>query len=59
MVINQGQTKLLASFFSNMAVLWFGGAIINYSNWFVVAKGVASGTLALFVALILLKEVRI
>lgn len=51
------QLKLLAGFFSNMAVVWFVAAFIEPKEPITMLRAIVSGGLSIIVALFLVKEV--
>jgi hypothetical protein len=51
------QIKLLANFFSNMAVVWFGAAFIASGSIVTKVNAFAEGSIALCISFVLLREV--
>lgn len=51
------QIKLLADFFSNMAVVWFAAAFVGGINMIISLRSVLFGIVCLLTGIILIKEV--
>jgi|GEM_PF-4478854 len=52
------QLKLLADFFANLAVVWFGTAFINVPQTPLGSKSFATGFLSLLIGMIIAREVK-
>lgn len=56
-VFTKSQTKVLAQFFSNMAVVWLAASFIGINDILFVLRYATPGLLSLILALLLVKEV--
>lgn len=55
--LNQYQLRLIAEFFSNMAVVWFAAAFIAPVSQATIIKSLVNGFVALGLGILLLREV--
>ncbi len=53
-VFNADQRKLIAGFFSNMSVLWFGAALIAPANQVVAIRSFIQGLIAFTIAILIM-----
>ena len=58
-LLNESQLRLVAGFFSNLAVVWFTGAFAIANNWLIRAELLASGGFALFIGILFIREVKV
>ena len=59
LTLASSQVKLVAEFFSNMAVVWFAAAFVAPVSQLTVAKSLVNGFLALLIGIVLIKEVKV
>ncbi len=52
------QLKLIAEFFANLAVIWFGAAFITSTNLITSIQAGLNGIFALIIGIILMKGVK-
>lgn len=58
MTLNHDQIKLIAGFFSNMAIVWFAAAFIEPRDIVTMFRAGLSGVFSLAFGIVVLKEVK-
>lgn len=56
MLFNLSQRRLLAEFFANLSLVWFGAAFIAPSDTIGTIRSLLSGGIAIFIGMWLAKE---
>lgn len=56
MLLDISQRRLLAEFFANLSVVWFGAAFIAPTDIIGILKSLASGGVAIFIGIWLIKD---